>query len=93
MDVNEDHEHDDLAPGKDCPTCKRRVPYPKTPQSPTSKVFAYRVPDDAIESHDEIMEAAARHLGVYDEPMWRYKVVLSGAVLILQGENFEGRAA
>jgi hypothetical protein len=56
-------------------------------------VFAYRVPDDAIESHDEIMEAAARHLGVYDEPMWRYKVVLSGAVLILQGENFEGRAA
>jgi hypothetical protein len=72
-------------PGDDCPTCHRRVPHRKTAASPKSSVISYRVPDESRDTHKETLEAAARHLNIYDKPFWMERLMTVGAVLILQG--------
>lgn len=76
--------HDHLEPGATCPTCERRVPYPKRDSSPSSKVKAYRVPADEIDAHEEILEAAARELGYSGKPFHLFWTVTHGLVLALQ---------
>ena len=72
-------------PGSTCPLCQRRIPHPKKDTSPKTKTFSYRVPVDDAGVHDEILSAAARHLGIYQDPHWRWQLATRGAALILQG--------
>ena len=74
-------------PGSTCPTCQRRIPHPKKESSPKTKTFSYRVPVDDAETHDEILQAAAEHLGILKDPHWRWKLATMSAALILQGEG------
>lgn len=76
--------HKEPEPGQECRLCHRRVPHPKKPTSPQTKTFSYRVPMDDVEVHTEILEAAARHLGVYEQPHWRYWLATKSAAVVLQ---------
>lgn len=87
------HQHDaGLLPGEECPACHRRVPRPKQPESPSSKVISFRVPEDEVESFLEVVEAAAEHTGSANHPYAKFRVMLRGMVLILQEPQatFEG---
>ena len=59
-------------PGQSCPTCQRRIPYPKQLSSPKSKPVSYRVPSDELEEHKRILEDGAKHLGTYEQPHWQF---------------------
>jgi len=80
-------------PGQDCPTCGRRVPHPRKPTSPKTKTMGIRVPLDVADELEEIYAAAGKHLGCYEEPGWRYKVLLTSLVLLLQDARPGERAA
>ena len=77
-------ESPSVSPGESCPTCQRRVPYPKLPSSPTSAVWSMRMPADAKDDFKGIVDALAAHLGAGEEPYSRYKAVLTAAVYALQ---------
>lgn len=83
--VHADHPLDSLQPGEDCPTCLRRVPHKKKASTPTSKTVSFRMPLEAHESYEEVIAAAAQHLGVYEQPFWKFAVVNAGLVYALQG--------
>lgn len=70
--------------GETCPVCLRRKPHAKKPSSPKTKVSSVRVPIDDVESFEEIVDAAAAHLGFKESPHWRYRTLLAGLVLALQ---------
>jgi len=74
----------ELTPGQTCPSCARRIPYPKKDTSPDTRSITLRVPIDEAESFEEIFEAAAKHIGAHDQPHWRYRTVLWGFVLALE---------
>lgn len=59
MSENDFTHPDAPTPGHSCPTCLRRVPYPKKPSSPTTKVFSIRVPADDLDALKEVIEAAS----------------------------------
>lgn len=80
-----EHAPHEIAPGTTCPACDRRVPFPRTASSPVTKTTSYRIPVDDVDTHDELVEAAARHLGIHDRPHWRYWVVVYAMALVLQG--------
>jgi hypothetical protein len=93
MDVNGDligHGH--LEPGQDCPTCERRVPYPKKPTSPNTKPKSYRVPLDEVEAHSDVLTQAAKHLGTHERPHWQYQTYTIALALVLQDEKLRGYA-
>jgi hypothetical protein len=73
-------------PGEKCPTCERKFPHPKKPSSPTSKTKSFRLPLDVADSYDELVEAAAEHLGIAKEPFAHFNAVNAGLVLVLQSE-------
>jgi hypothetical protein len=72
------------AEGETCPVCLRRKPHAKKPGSPKTKVSSVRVPIDDAESFEEIVDAAAAHLGFKEQPHWRYRTLLHGLVLAMQ---------
>lgn len=70
------HPHE-LAPGVDCPTCHRRVPHPKKKDSPKSKVFSFRGPQEGADELTESLVLVAEHMGISTkEPYWKFKTVL-----------------
>ena len=71
-------------PGQCCPTCERRVNFPKRDKTPESRVFSYRVPADEAESYGETLATAARVVGALDRPYWQHKTILAGLVRLLQ---------
>lgn len=79
----------DLAPavneGSECPTCHRRVPHKKKKTSPQTKVISVRVPVDDVASFEEILDAAAKHMGLADKPHHKYWTILHGLVELLKG--------
>src|SRR5262245_8687058 len=77
-----------IRPGDTCDRC--RMPYPKKESSPTSKTISYCVPLDESEAHEEVAEAAARHLGVFDRPHWRYQLNTIAYAAVLQDESLKG---
>lgn len=81
-------------PGTKCPTCDRRVNHPRKDTSPTSRPFSYRVPVDEAEAHEEVSQAAAEHLGVYERPHWRYQLNTIAYAAVLQDASLKdvGRA-
>jgi hypothetical protein len=94
MDVNGDligHEHV-LAPGTTCEACKRKVPYPRKSDSPTSKTFAYRVPVDEQEAFGVLLDEAQRFVGVAEQPFSQYKLLTLALWMVLQDENMRGFA-
>jgi hypothetical protein len=82
-----------IDPGQSCPTCERRVPYPKTEKSPQTKSIAYRVPLDEIESHEDVAVTAARFIGVHERPHWRYLLNTYAYTHVLQDESMKGIAS
>jgi hypothetical protein len=83
------HEHE-VAPGETCTTCKRKVPHPRKPSSPTTKPVSYRVPLDEIEAHQETLDAAAHFVGVAEQPFSHFKVYTLALALLLQDEGLRG---
>lgn len=80
------HEHVvGVAPGDKCPTCERRLPHPKKADSPQSKVWAMRLPNDEVDAHNELTEALADHLGIStSEKFWKWKTDAMAKVIALQ---------
>lgn len=74
-------------PGHDCPTCNRRIPYPKTDKTPTNRPFSFRIPEEHRDTFRETLEATSRHIGIHDRPFWQWNTVNAGLVLLLQGEK------
>ncbi len=83
-------------PGSDCPTCQRRVPHPAKPRSPKSTPIGLRVPVDEEEAFKATERAAAEWVGVYEQPLFRFKLYSLALALVLQDESlkdFARRAA
>ena len=80
------------APGEECFVCKRRVPYPKRESSPVTLTRSYRVPLDEAEAHGDVLETAAKFLGVYEQPHWVFKCYSLALALVLQDEKLRGFA-
>lgn len=79
-------------PGQPCPACKRRVPFEKTEKSPPTKKKGYWVPADEFDAHEEVLGAAAAHLGVVEQPFHEFKTVTLALALVLQDESLRGFA-
>jgi hypothetical protein len=79
------------APGQECPTCYRRVPHKQKKTSPKTDVLSYRAPVGEKETTFEVLEAAARHAGLYETPHWQWKTYLKGLVALLQLTEEEAR--
>jgi hypothetical protein len=73
-----------LHPGQPCPSCDRRIPYPKTAQSPKTKVFSVRIPLDDAEGFAELVDAVAEHVGVAGTAHERYKALQLALVIALR---------
>ena len=84
-----------LSPGTTCDKCGRKVPHPRKPSSPKSAVKSYRIPADAREEWDEMVDAAASYMGIEKEPYATYKVLLTALVILLQtpANEIGGRAS
>jgi hypothetical protein len=82
--------HTEPLPGETCEACKRRIPFPRKESSPSSKTFAYRVPNDEAVAHAETLETAARWVGVAEQPFERYKLMALALALVLQDEALRG---
>ena len=76
-----------LVPGKECPTCSRRMPYPQKDTSPDTRSFTLKVPLDEADDFEEIWEAAAKYIGAHENPHWRYRSVLWGLSETLKGKG------
>ena len=81
-----------LVPGKECPTCSRRFPYPKKESSPDSRVRSYRVPIGEDDDYADVIEAAAKHIGTFGSPFWQYRLFLRGCADLLAGPSAEEEA-
>lgn len=73
-----------IHPGDTCPTCTRRVPYPRKETSPTTKPIAYRAPLDEYDAHLEVIDAVAELLGVKQEKYHRFKAISYACAAVLQ---------
>jgi len=78
---------EEVSPGSTCPQCKRRVPHPRKASSPKTKVYGMRVPLDEAETFGEVVDAAAEHLGVKDQPHYKFKTLSLASALVLQDEG------
>lgn len=70
-------------PGQKCPTCGRRRNKERTADSPRSTVKSFRLPADVKNEFEEILEAAAEHVGG-DEAYPKYRAIVTGLALVLQ---------
>jgi len=68
--------HDDLAPGDTCPTCERRIPYPRREDSPQSVVWSCRMPGDQRDVFLLNLESAADLLRVGSKPYHAFWTLL-----------------
>ena len=74
----------ELHPGEKCPSCERRIPYPKKSDSPKTKVFSVRIPIDDADVFTELVDAVAEHMSVREKPHHRYTAILLALALALQ---------
>ena len=84
-DAAVEHVHE----SQECPTCHRRVPKKKKPTTPTSKTISFRLPIDNADQWEEIIEAAAKHLGVYESTYWKWQTIERALILALQSPGDE----
>ena len=70
--------------GEECKLCKRRVPHKKKATSPKTKVASIRVPIGDAETFEELIDAAAEHMGAKAKPHHKWSTIVVGLALILQ---------
>jgi len=68
--------HAGLAPGETCPTCERRIPYPRREDSPQSVVWSCRMPGDQRDVFLLNLESAADLLRVGSKPYHAFWTLL-----------------
>jgi hypothetical protein len=79
------HAAGSVPEGSTCPTCERRVPKKKTDASPITKVCAYRVPVDDVETHKDILAATSEHMGLGTNlAHWQWQTITGMCAIILQ---------
>lgn len=77
-------------PGTTCPSCERRIPFPKKSNSPTTRPLAYRIPLDEADAHLEVLDAVAELLGISEEKFHRFKTIsYCAAAVLLHGLRLE----
>lgn len=81
-----------VEPGQTCESCGRRVPHPKKVSTPDTRPVSYRVPNDEVQAHREVLESAAKHLGVHEKPYWQFQVYTLALAHLLQDETVKGYA-
>lgn len=79
-----------IEPGQTCLSCGRRVPHPRKPSSPDTKVFSYRVPLDEADAHAEIRDQAAHFLGTAGRPHDVFWTLTFALASVLQDETLRG---
>ena len=79
-----------LTPGSVCPTCQRRVKYPKKASSPETAEISYHVPVDEKDAHKVVLKEAAKHLGTSGRPHERFWTVTYALAAVLQDESLRG---
>ena len=79
-------------PGQPCPTCTRKLPYPKKESSPQSRTVSYRVPVDEFDAHTELLGEVERWLGCAEQPYSRFKSLALAVYAVLQDEELKGFA-
>lgn len=92
MDVDLGHVHLP-EPGQPCALCKRRVPHPKKPDSPKTRVFSFRVPAGEVDTFTELADAATEYLGAKGRPHDRFWAFQFALVALLQASDFAGALA
>lgn len=80
---------DHIHPGDTCPTCARRLPFPKKETSPKTRPLAYRIPLDEADAHLEVIDAVAELIGVTGEKYHRYKTMNFALIAVLQGARLD----
>lgn len=81
-----------IEPGDCCPECNQRKPHPRKQTSPDSRVRSYRLPLEENDSHAEILQVAAEHLGCFDRPFWQFQTLTYALALVLQDESLKNIA-
>lgn len=76
-------------PGEKCPTCERRVPFPKKKTSPLTKPFSVRIPVGDYDTFVERVDVVADHVGVSDKPHHRYWALEIAMAIALQTPKFD----
>ena len=79
-----------IEPGQTCSNCGRRVPHPRKPSSPDTKVFSYRVPLDEADAHAEIRDQAAKFLGTAGRPHDVFWTLTFALATVIQDESLRG---
>ena len=79
-------------PGSTCPTCERRIPYPRKDSTPTTRTKSYRIPVDEVDAHEQVLEAASKHLGTFGRPYYPFQTYTLALALVLQDESLRGFA-
>jgi len=85
------HTHEELPERFICPTCHRRINAKRKPTTPATKVISFRLPIANAPEWEEIIEAAAKHVGVTEESFWKWRVIERGLVELLQGPGYENQ--
>jgi hypothetical protein len=85
--------HPDLAPGQSCPTCERRMPYPKKEgKSPETIVKSFRLPADDSAAFGEGFSRACLTVGITSQhkfPIYKFLDFIIDAILS-EPERWEG---
>ena len=82
-----------LDPGKKCPTCERRVPFPKKESSPVSVPVSYRVPVDERDVHLDTLKALAERMGTFGRPHWQWSTINWAVVSAFKDPETDGVAS
>lgn len=76
-----------VLPGSTCPECNRRVPLPRKPSSPKTKVYGMRIPTDEVETFAELVDSAAEYVGIKDQAHHKFRTISLAVAHLLQDEG------
>lgn len=79
-----------VTPGSTCPQCQRRVPHPRKPSSPKTKVYGMRIPTDEAETFAELVDSAAEYVGIKDQAHHKFRTISLAVAHLLQDEGLRG---
>jgi len=65
----------EVRPGKCCPTCNHRIPYPRKATSPVTVTTSYRLPKVEKVVHEDTLKATAEHMGFFGRPHWKFNTI------------------
>jgi hypothetical protein len=85
-----DMSHPGLDPGQECPSCHRKVPYPKKESSPDTKTISYRVPLDEADAHEEMWGVVTDYVGISGQKFEKFKVLSLALAAVLLDPKLKG---